>query len=90
MSFFMKDFMNGVLKNRTDSLGVEVFDSATEDVGTIAYDSSGPDLHENAKFGVSDVRTLKVLNRDWTIAVYPRPHLEEFVHSERPPFVLAF
>lgn len=90
MSFFMKDFMNGVLANRMEKLGVEVFDSATEDARMLAYDSSEPDLHENAKFGVSDVRTLKILNRDWTVVVYPRPRMEEFVHSERPPFVLAF
>ena len=90
MSFFMKDFMNGVLAERAENLGVEVFDSATEDASMLTYDSSGPELHEDTKFGISDVRTLKILNRDWTVVVYPRPHMEEFVHSDRPPFVLAF
>lgn len=86
----MKNFMDGVLANRTENLGVEVFDSGNEDARKIAYDSSGPDLHENTKFGVSDIRTLKILNRDWTVAVYPRAQMEALVHSERPPFVLAF
>lgn len=90
MSFFMKDFMDGVLVKKKDNVGVEVFDAPVEDPEMLAYDSSGPELHEGGKFGITDVRTLKVLNRDWTVATYPRAHMEELIHSERPPFVLAF
>lgn len=90
MSFFVKDFMNGVLENRSQNLGIEVFDSDSQDPNALVYDSSEKAMHENSKFGISDVRTIKILNRDWTVAVHPRPQMENLVHSERPPFVLAF
>lgn len=86
----MKDFMDGVLANRTEDLGVEVFDSEVQDPNMLAYDSSDAELHENTKFGISDARTLKILNRDWTVVAYPKRHMERLVHAERPPFVLAF
>lgn len=90
MSFFVKDFMDGVLAKKNENVGVEIFDSPLQDPSALAYDSSEPELHERVKFGISDVRTLKVLNREWTVATYPRAHMEDLVHSERPSFVLAF
>ena len=71
-------------------MGIEVFDGPVRDPATMIYDSSESELHENLKFGISDERTFQIFNREWTLVTYPRPHMENLVHSERPPFILAF
>lgn len=90
LSFFIKDFMDDAIEKRGQNLGIEVFEGASNDASAMIYDSSEEALHENLKFGISDERVLKVLNREWTVVPYPRPQMEDLVHSERPPFILAF